>query len=160
MTNVREAKTPAGTAATLVELTGSLDATFADEFRDDLGKLDPSAGGQYAFGFEGVRYICSRVLGSILGFSKDLRAGGGHIVLYSVPEKIRTVMEVVTFNAFFRICEDEAEALAVLAGEIPEEPPPPSGRRKLLVAGAILLAVAAVAGVLAMVLVRYLDGLF
>ena len=161
MMKSRKTKTPAGTAATLVELTGSLDANFAEEFREKLAELEPAAGGRYAFGFEGVRYICSRVLGSTLGFSKELRAAGGHVVLYAVPEKIRTVMEVVTFHAFFRICEDEAEALAVLAGNIPEEEPlPPSRARRLLVAGAVIAALAAVAGALALVLVRYLDGLF
>ena len=163
MLKVRKAKTPGGTEVTVLELTGSLDANFADEFRGELEKLDPSRGGSYAVGFEGVGYVCSRVLGSILSFANNLResGAGGHIVLYAVPEGVRSVMEIVEFHSFFRICADEAEALSVLDGTIPEpkREPKAEGRRKWVLI-AIIATVVVLGAAMALVLVQFLDGLF
>ncbi len=119
MLKIREARAGVGGVAKIIDLTGSLDANFADEYGADLDALDSESGGNYAIGWKGVRYVCSRVLGSTISFATKIRAGGGHVVLFDVPAEVLKVMEIVEFHAFFRICDDEAEALTVLGGEIP-----------------------------------------
>ena len=157
MLEFRKTRTPLGTGVTVLEFSGSLDANFAEDFRGELARLDASAGGSYVVGFAGVRYVCSRVLGSLLGFSKEVRSAGGHVVLYAVPDGLRSVMEIVEYHAFFRFCADEEEALAVIDGRLPEEGPERRRSRTWIVV-AVLAAVAAAAAVAA--LAGFLDGLF
>ena len=160
MLKLRKAATAEGVPVTVIELTGSLDANFADELRGEVEKLDASAGGTYAIGFEGVGYICSRVLGSLLSFRNNLREAGGHVVLFGVSESVQSVMEIVEFHSFFRLCKDEAEALAVLGGTIPEMATPAKLARRTWLLIGVFVAAVAVAAVLGLIFIRWVDGLF
>ena len=62
---------------------------------------------------EATSYIDSSAIGWLIGTSKQLKAGGGSLVLYGVQPPVRQVLDLLKVGKVVPIVSDEAEARAV-----------------------------------------------
>jgi anti-sigma B factor antagonist len=104
---------PASNAsATVIELSGQLDAHTAPEFERFLEQTVRKEGKRrLILDFHDLEYISSAGLGVLMGLIEDVRSGGGDMKLAALPEKIFHVLDLLGFPVVFQIYATVAEAL-------------------------------------------------
>jgi len=90
---------------------------------------------------QGIRYVNSTGLGSLVRLADQLESGGGGFALVKIHPKVKVVFNMLGLNAFFKIFGSKEEALSFFSnGEVaasepkqstrqvaePPPPPPPS----------------------------------
>lgn len=118
---VRNLKSPDGVAATVAEVSGSIDATTINQFQTVMDKLVEKGVKNLIFDATNVKYINSTGLGTLLKYVDTFGGMSGSLVFVRVPSKVMLVMEMLGFNALFNIYEDENEALKFLGAQAPAE---------------------------------------
>ena len=107
-----EIQTKKETNATLVTITGRLDAVTAPEYEKKVNEL--IAGGDISFvvDFEGLDYISSAGLRGLLVTAKLLKGKGGQIRFANVKGTVKEVFEISGFGSIFQMDDTVAAALA------------------------------------------------
>jgi anti-anti-sigma factor len=82
--------------------------------REKVKKLIDSGTRKLIFDFYGVPYIDSTGLGFLAGCRAAIQKAGARLVLVSLDERVRRVLDEVKLSDYFVIAEDEARGIARL----------------------------------------------
>lgn len=99
---------------TVVAVGGRLDGTGAPELETHCRALILAGGIHLLLDFEGVDYISSAGLRSLLVIAKQIKAAGGGLVLCSLTAMVREVLEISGFDKILTVTADRTAALATL----------------------------------------------
>lgn len=125
--------TLANTAKVVVE--GAIDATTVISFESQLKQLQEDGYTNFVLDMQGIKYVNSTGLGSLVATADNLEKVGGGLALIKVHPKVKVVFDMLGLNSFFRIFTNESEAVDFLAsrGGAPAAaaapaaaPPPPA----------------------------------
>ncbi|MHC5036165.1 MAG: anti-sigma factor antagonist [Planctomycetota bacterium] len=113
-----------------VGLAGAIDASTVIKFQAELDKLKNEEGvRRFLLDMEGIRYVNSTGLGSLVKLADGLEREGGIIALMRIHPKVKVVFDMLGLNAFFKIFDDDKSAIEYLktapSGPLEEEPPAP-----------------------------------
>ncbi len=135
MTDLRFDITPidalANTARVVVE--GAIDATTVISFESQLKQLQEDGYCNFVLDMQGIKYVNSTGLGSLVATADNLEKVGGGLALIRVHPKVKVVFDMLGLNSFFRIFTNEEEAVGFLASrggaEAPAAPAAPQQQR-------------------------------
>ncbi|MHC4840599.1 MAG: anti-sigma factor antagonist [Planctomycetota bacterium] len=117
MTDLRFDITPidtlANTARVVVE--GAIDATTVISFESQLKQLQQDGYTNFVLDMQGIKYVNSTGLGSLVATADNLEKVGGGLALIRVHPKVKVVFDMLGLNSFFRIFTNEDEAVNFLA---------------------------------------------
>ncbi|MDH5641420.1 MAG: anti-sigma factor antagonist, partial [Nitrospira sp.] len=117
MTDLRFDITPidtlANTARVVVE--GAIDATTVISFESQLKQLQEDGYTNFVLDMQGIKYVNSTGLGSLVATADNLEKVGGGLALIRVHPKVKVVFDMLGLNSFFRIFTNEEEATGFLA---------------------------------------------
>lgn len=117
MTDLRFDITPinalANTARVVVE--GAIDATTVISFESQLKQLQEDGYTNFVLDMQGIKYVNSTGLGSLVATADNLEKVGGGLALIRVHPKVKVVFDMLGLNSFFRIFTNEDEAVNFLA---------------------------------------------
>ena len=100
--------------ATVVTITGRLDAVTAPEYEKSLNDL--ISGGEIAFvvDFDGLDYISSAGLRGLLVTAKQLKGKDGQIRFANVKGTVKEVFDISGFGTIFQMDDTVDDSLAKL----------------------------------------------
>ncbi len=94
-----------------VQMSGAIDASTVVNFQANLEKLKAEGTKKFLLDMEGIRYVNSTGLGSLVKLADVLETEGGAIVLIKIHPKVKVVFDMLGLNAFFRIFNSDEEAV-------------------------------------------------
>lgn len=97
---------------TIVRLTGRLDLLSAGDVKRQLAQFVAEGQRKLVIDLEGVSFIDSSGLGSLIGGLKAARQAGGDLRIARVPEQARVILELTTLNRVLKPYTGIEEALA------------------------------------------------
>lgn len=103
------------TNATIVTITGRLDAVTAPEYEKKVHELIDSGTIRFVVDFEKLDYISSAGLRGLLVTAKLLKAKGGQVRFANVKGTVKEVFDISGFGSIFQMDESVAAALAALS---------------------------------------------
>jgi anti-anti-sigma factor len=103
----------ANTARVVVE--GAIDATTVISFESQLKQLQEDGYTNFVLDMQGIKYVNSTGLGSLVATADNLEKVGGGLALIRVHPKVKVVFDMLGLNSFFRIFTNEDEAVNFLA---------------------------------------------
>ena len=116
-----------------VAMSGAIDASTVITFQSRLEKMKTDGTRRFLLDMEGIRYVNSTGLGSLVKLADQLENEGGAIVLMKIHPKVKVVFDMLGLNAFFRIFNSDDEAVQhlkslppVKGGRRPEPEPEPA----------------------------------
>ncbi len=98
-------------AATVVIVKGRIDAVTAPEFEKELLALMAGGDSVLVLSFNGLEYISSAGLRSILSAAKQLKAKDGKMLFAGLQGPVKDVFKISGFGSIFKIFDTEEEAL-------------------------------------------------
>lgn len=101
--------------ALLVRVTGEVDSTTSEAFRDELVALVTEDIRHLVIDFGEVTYINSSGLGALVAAYKRARAVEGSLILCRVRGTIAAVMSLIRLDKMIDTCDTVEAALAKLA---------------------------------------------
>ncbi|MBI4567260.1 MAG: anti-sigma factor antagonist [Planctomycetes bacterium] len=115
----------------VVSMTGAIDAGTVVAFQDQLDTLRNRQGFiRFVLDLDGVKYVNSTGLGSLVKLADGLEAQGGGVALIKIHPKVRVVFDMLGLNTFFQIYRSLDQALEFVRGlagaSSPPPPPPPA----------------------------------
>jgi anti-anti-sigma factor len=110
----------ANTARVVVE--GAIDATTVISFESQLKQLQEDGYTNFVLDMQGIKYVNSTGLGSLVATADNLEKVGGGLALIRVHPKVKVVFDMLGLNSFFRIFTNEDEAVNFLASSKGGEP--------------------------------------
>ncbi len=102
------------TNATVVTLTGRLDAVTAPEYEKKLNELIAGAEARFVFDFDQLDYISSAGLRVLLSTAKRLKGKGGLMRFANVKGAIKEVFDISGFGSIFQMDDSVDAALTNL----------------------------------------------
>lgn len=111
----------------IVRLSGKFVAGSDGPFlRQKVADLIDAGSRKVILDFEDVPYIDSTGLGFLAGSQKVAKSAGATVILASLNEHVKRVIDNVQLTQFFLVAANEADALAKLnaAAPPPQEPSP------------------------------------
>jgi anti-anti-sigma factor len=97
--------------AVIVSVKGRMDALTAPEFENDLSGLIAKGENTFILNFNGLEYISSAGLRSILATSKKLKEKQGKILFTGLQGPVEEVFKISGFHTIFKIFPSEETAL-------------------------------------------------
>jgi anti-anti-sigma factor len=97
--------------ATVVSVTGKMDAVSSPELEKELSQLMAEGEKDFVIDFAGLDYISSAGLRVILATAKRLKEKEGKILLASLQDMVKEVFEISGFSAIIPIYESVESAL-------------------------------------------------
>lgn len=94
--------------------SADIDATGPNPMEPILGKNWHQS--RVLLDMSNTQYIDSSAIGWLIGTSKQLKDGGGTLVIYGVQPAVRQVLDLLKVGRIVPIVEDEAAAKQVAAG--------------------------------------------
>lgn len=107
-----EIQTKKETTATIVTVEGKLDALSAPEYEKGLIELISGGELRLIVDFQGLTYISSAGLRSILSTAKVLKGKAGKILFANVQGTVREVFDISGFGSIFQLCDSVDAARA------------------------------------------------
>lgn len=104
--------------ATLGEVSGVIDTSTLEEFREAIDEALRSGVIRLVLDLGQVKFVNSSGLGVLVKANDSLREMGGGIALIRVPAKIRLVIEMLGLDTYFTLRENEEEALLTLGASV------------------------------------------
>jgi anti-anti-sigma factor len=95
----------------VVSVKGRIDAMTAPEFEKHLSDFISKGENTFLLNFNGVEYISSAGLRSILATSKKLKEKDGKILLAGLRGPVEEVFKISGFHSIFKIYDSEEVAL-------------------------------------------------
>ncbi len=97
--------------ATIVSVTGKMDAVTAPEYEKLLRQLMEEGEKSFVNDFSGLVYISSAGLRSILATAKALKAVQGRLLFSGVTGPVKDVFEISGFGSLFQMYDSPDAAL-------------------------------------------------
>lgn len=110
-----EIRTKQEVNATIVTITGRLDAVTAPEYEKQVHELIDGGAVRFVVDFEALDYISSAGLRGLLVTAKLLKAKGGKVRFANVKGTVKEVFDISGFGSIFQMDESVAAALAALS---------------------------------------------
>ena len=104
---------PDGARASVLALTGHIDARNVDELRGILDAVIEAGGCNVVLDCEHLDYINSTGLGLVIEYLDRLESLGGMLVLSRLSDKALTVVEMLGFGPALNMANGDAEAAAL-----------------------------------------------
>ncbi|NMC75624.1 MAG: STAS domain-containing protein [Geobacteraceae bacterium] len=101
--------------ATIVAVTGKMDAVTAPEYEQHLRRLMDEGEKIFVNDFSGLVYISSAGLRSILAMAKALKAVDGRLLFSGVTGPVKDVFEISGFGSLFQLHDSPDTALKSVA---------------------------------------------
>ena len=98
----------------LVTVEGRMDAVSAPEFETYLGNLIGEGALKIIVNFEGLDYISSAGLRSVLVIAKKIQSKNGEILVASLHDTVKEIFEISGFSTIIPIHESVDSALETL----------------------------------------------
>ncbi|MCC6355572.1 MAG: STAS domain-containing protein [Verrucomicrobiae bacterium] len=98
----------------VLDLSGEVDLQSSPELRATLQARVKAKCPVLLLNFEGVTYLDSSGLATLIEYYQNSRPFGGKFILYGLPPRIQNVFEIARLEQIFSIHPDEASALAEL----------------------------------------------
>jgi anti-sigma B factor antagonist len=96
----------------LVKVTGRVDSATAPQLAEALNKITENGRYKIVLDLGGVDYISSSGLWVLINTQKTCkRYNRGEVVLASVPDRIRSALDLAGFIPFFKILKDTTAAV-------------------------------------------------
>ncbi len=92
-----------------VDLNGFLDAHTVREFDQQMAQLLTSGATHIVLGLEGLNYISSAGVASLMGLMQRLRNQEGDLIIFRPSEKVFHVLRTLGFTNIFQIVENEKD---------------------------------------------------
>lgn len=110
-----EIQTKKETNASVVTITGRLDAVTAPDYENKFDALMAAGETGFIIDFAQLEYISSAGLRVLLATSKRLKGKGGQIIFANISGIVMEVFTMSGFSNIFQLHNSVAEALAVIA---------------------------------------------
>lgn len=116
----------------LVRVSGAIDAKTVLNFQERLEQLQKDGNNRFILDMDGIKYVNSTGLGTLVNVADNLENAGGGIALVCIHPKVKVVFDMLGLNAFFKIYADKEEALNAIKEQMgasapasaPAEAPP------------------------------------
>lgn len=105
-------KLPGMDSTALVKINGAIDAKTVVLFQEKLDQLQQDGYNGFILDMEGIKYVNSTGLGTLVNVADALENKGGGIALIKIHPKVKVVFDMLGLNAFFKIFSNEKEALS------------------------------------------------
>ena len=105
---------PAVNGVTVLAPTGRLDVTGAPALKDAIGEAIRNGPAKVVIDMEGVSFVDSTGLGSVISSLKQIRNSQGELRLAAPNEQVRVVLELTTLDRVFPYYATVEEALTGL----------------------------------------------
>jgi anti-sigma B factor antagonist len=102
---------PAVNGVTVLAPTGRLDVAGAPALREAIGEAVKSGPNKVVIDMEGVSFVDSTGLGSVIAALKQIRSGQGELRLAAPNQQVRVVLELTTLDRVFPYYATVEEAL-------------------------------------------------
>jgi anti-anti-sigma factor len=99
------------TGATVVAPTGRLDVAGAPALKDAISEALKSGQAKVVIDMEGVSFVDSTGLGSVIAALKQIRSSQGDLRLAAPNQQVRVVLELTTLDRVFPYYSTVEEAL-------------------------------------------------
>lgn len=96
----------------MVKMAGAIDATTVLTFQSTLENLQLNGVTRFILDMEGIKYVNSTGLGSLVRLADQLENEGGGFALVKIHPKVKVVFDMLGLNAFFKIFGNLDEAVA------------------------------------------------
>jgi len=113
-----------GPSCLVAKMSGELDLSSAATFKGRVDQELRATGiPNLVLNLKALDFVDSTGLGAILGRMRQITAGGGRVVLASVPPKVLSMLEMAGLAALMPIVHTEDDAFRVISGEGPRAGP-------------------------------------
>ena len=102
----------AGNGVTVVAPTGRLDVAGAPALREAISTLSENGAPRVVIDMEGVSFVDSTGLGSVIAALKQIRGRQGELRLAAPNQQVRVVLELTTLDRVFPYYATVEEAVA------------------------------------------------
>ncbi|OPH59784.1 hypothetical protein BC351_20090 [Paenibacillus ferrarius] len=99
----------------LLGLNGRLDANTSAGLESAFMKLVEQGNGKFVFNLQGLEYVSSAGLRSLLVAAKMIKVIQGKLALAHMNDHVKDVFEMSGFSTIFSIYETEDEAVQAIA---------------------------------------------
>ncbi len=96
---------------TLMELTGRIDSTNANQLGDALNESIADGRNQLVLDLSGVEYMSSAGLREMVAALKQCRKGTGDVRLANPSDRVKEVLELAGLDTIFDIYDTQVEAV-------------------------------------------------
>ena len=100
--------------ATVITITGRLDAVTAPEYEKTVNELINAGEIKLVVDFDALEYISSAGLRGLLVTAKQLKGKGGQVRCANVRGTVREVFDISGFGSIFQMDDSVADSLAKL----------------------------------------------
>ncbi len=111
----------------LVRVSGAIDAKTVLNFQERLEQLQKDGNNRFILDMDGIKYVNSTGLGTLVNVADNLENAGGGIALVCIHPKVKVVFDMLGLNAFFKIYATKEEAIGAiheqLGGSAPADEP-------------------------------------
>lgn len=94
----------------VVKTSGAIDAKTVVIFQEKLDELQGKSYKGFILDMEGIKYVNSTGLGTLVNVADALESKGGAMALIRIHPKVRVVFDMLGLNNFFKIFSSEEEA--------------------------------------------------
>lgn len=102
---------PGMPSSAIIKIGGAIDAKTVIQFQEKLDALQEKSYKGFILDMEGIRYVNSTGLGTLVNVADALEGHGGAMTLIKIHPKVKVVFDMLGLNAFFKIFSVETEAL-------------------------------------------------
>ncbi|OCT11287.1 hypothetical protein A8709_06320 [Paenibacillus pectinilyticus] len=95
----------------VVTLEGRLDGNTSASLESAFAKLVEQGNGKFVFNLQGLDYVSSAGLRSLLSAAKMVKVIQGKLALSRMNENVKEVFDMSGFSSIFKLYETEDEAL-------------------------------------------------
>lgn len=99
----------------LLSLNGRLDANTSASLETAFAKLVEQGKGKFVFDLQGLDYVSSAGLRSLLSAAKMIKVIQGKLALVRMNENVKEVFDMSGFSSIFSIYEQEADAVHAIS---------------------------------------------
>lgn len=96
---------------TVLTISGRLDANTSGNLEARFLQSVETGASRFVFNLDGLEYVSSAGLRSLLLAAKKVKAIQGILVLAHLSEQVKEVFDMSGFSSIFKICATEDEAL-------------------------------------------------
>ena len=112
-----------GESGTVISLTGSIYASTNQQFEEELTEILTKGVKKVILFLNGIKYINSTGLGTIVKCVDTFREAGGDIKMVAIPTKVIALFEMLGLLALFETYDTIEEAVGSFKADVSEEAP-------------------------------------
>lgn len=105
-----------GTETAVIALTGEVDVASAPAVREEALHLIEEGVRRLVFDLEGIEYMDSAGLGTLVGVLKRLRESGGQMAVAGARDRVQRLFQITGLEQVFTLCADVPTAVKEVGG--------------------------------------------